>query len=303
MKRFSFILGASAICLALSLNISALAFNSQNPHSNLSLVNLSIEDENISFGIGIAQKEFHSVTSEDNVKIYSDSKMKTIVTNEGHSVFQVTTIYSEEVSPHLEYELDLPDGATVDYERHLFTGQKLGNLLILDNSGNIIGTVLTPHVKDNDGINLNASYSIEEGSITLNFEIDEFTEYPLVTEVIATAVSPRLSNEIFTYFTAPHVEWNRDGAGLHSLMLEGPTDMTLYNPVNTSWQVVKDYYDGVPAIWYNEESLYNQYVCHYQFARNKSSWNIEPWRHNMPYLELYFCELCNNDEGDPILAD
>ncbi|QGW76230.1 DUF2599 domain-containing protein [Pseudomonas alkylphenolica] len=41
-------------------------------------------------------------------------------------------------------------------------------------------------------------------------------------------------------------------------------------------ELVRDYAD--PVYWKNTHGLRHQLICHFIIARNKPTWNIEPWR-------------------------
>ena len=44
--------------------------------------------------------------------------------------------------------------------------------------------------------------------------------------------------------------------------------------------------------WKNEGGLKDQYYCHTQLAKTKSSWNLEPWRPNVS-LAKTIAKACN----------
>ena len=85
-----------------------------------------------------------------------------------------------------------------------------------------------------------------------------------------------------------HDESNQNERTL-SLAPKNPKSLGLYNLGGVAWgTVVQNYaYDSHPnMVSVNNptgkmSSMYNQYVCHYNFANSKPQWNLEPRRKNV----------------------
>lgn len=65
----------------------------------------------------------------------------------------------------------------------------------------------------------------------------------------------------------------------------------------SKWDEVKSRFSGeynkavnsIQYTWrgYAADSLKNQFFCHVKYATNKYDWNVEPWRQNVYYLDLF----------------
>lgn len=272
------------------------------PDNTAKKIKLSIPEIEVSFSINIAAESKSEAVAKDNLIIYPDASKTyssgVLVLDEG--IKQITMINTEEAPNEYVYELDLPDGAYLEFMKHFYTGEILdGSIKIYDANGNKIGGIDAPRVVDADGIELDSNWVIKGSTLVQKIELID-AAFPVVSSFHIAPFNYVIaeSADIFTYFTSPTILWDRDGPGLHSISLGGRTfdENTRHLYAEPGWYAVKDYYEPISQVWYNEQGLYDQYFCHNNIAQRKDPWNIEPWRPNCSFvvLQLY---LCNYPDG------
>ena len=61
---------------------------------------------------------------------------------------------------------------------------------------------------------------------------------------------------------------------------------------NAGWTNEVVYYQSGNSHWYNADSLYGQYICHYLFATYKTEWNLAPSIPNKTAFQ-WIVDRCN----------
>lgn len=125
-------------------------------------------------------------------------------------------------------------------------------------------------------------------TLVLNVQADTLTQ-PTNVEVVAAATY------YSTYFSS--FAWiTRDGVKSLSLT---PTSYTLNAPdpgeaavrMIDSWNKLYAVHSS-SSNWYNTGGMKDQYECHYNFAKAKTPWNLEPSRPDVSYTATV-AALCN----------
>lgn len=265
------------------------------------LVELSVAGGGSDYAVQMLPASMNKVFSNANIVGYAaeDESWVSILIAQEETAKQISVLYNATAPSTFEYEFDLPSGSYMDFARHEYTGRILnGTINIYDSTNTGIGAVNAPVVVDADGIELESYFTIRDNVLVQTIVIDENTVYPISSTnwiaPISTVAPVADTATILKYFTSPTILWNRDGQGKHSLSLGGRTWDTETRHIHEqpAWRAVKACYDSISALWTNEESLYDQYMCHSNLAQLKDPWNLEPWRPTVAFVTLELC-LCN----------
>ena len=134
---------------------------------------------------------------------------------------------------------------------------------------------LTTTVLDNNNLQLN----VQSNNILSLVEIQ--------VKMKATSFS--------TYFT--NSEWINRGK-MASLSLSQKADITSSTNPNLNYAIKIDAWDKIKSIhdsdtnWYNAGGMQDQFDCHFDFAKKKNAWNLEPSRPDVDYFATVMAS-CN----------
>ncbi|WP_186321521.1 DUF2599 domain-containing protein [Bacillus sp. FJAT-22090] len=160
------------------------------------------------------------------------------------------------------------------------------------NAGNIYnknhkstGIFFIEDVKKNGSI---TSKIKDNNTLLVNIEPNSISEPVLVhVEITASTLSNYFSDTAFI---------NR--SGIDTLSLIPKSSLTLTDNLAIAnvkkidaWDKIFTTYSNNEK-WANTESLENQFACHYDFAKKKDSWNLEPYRPNVGYFATVLA-ACN----------
>lgn len=190
-------------------------------------------------------------------------------------------------------------GYSIDYVRHLYTQQPLGSIAIYDETGEPIVATNKPVVYDADGVRVPSKFEVFDQGFFANIDYDGDVRYPLTVKYTLSNVSSfsekAIQYTIADFWTTYYGHERPNGycftfGGI--LFTIDANDMV----TNRSWIAVKEYFEDDPQ-WYNEEGLYDQYMCHadtglFQQIIGDETWDIEPWRPSVGPI-LTMLNACN----------
>lgn len=194
---------------------------------------------------------------------------------------QRVKIISNIASENIDYQFQLPEGAYVDYVRHLYTGEKLdGAIVVYDKNDNVIAVSNVPKAVDVNGVKVPANFIIEGNKLTLEVQHHNFDllTYPIQVNYNIVPFgfgSTNIADYWYNYGKKSTPMLNFYFSGYKWMDYMGIGYSASY-VMNTSWKAVKEYFSNDPD-WYNEQGLYEQYMCHYNVYVIAGEWNIEPW--------------------------
>lgn len=236
-------------------------------------------EENKKVRIGL-----HTITSnakKENSKVTSYSKFI-----EGNTeILNITLVPSVE-STTIEVPLELNKGEiAVLYKNEFGRIFNSGNLYNKENHS--IGT-FNAEVVNNDG-KVQLSSSVKNNSILqLNLKTKTVSKsLQIQVKMNATSFS--------TYFT--NSEWIHR-SGITSLSLSQKPDITSSKNSDLNKVIKLDAWDKIKSIytsdtkWYNPKGMQDQFDCHFDFAKKKDLWNLEPHRPDLDYFSTVLAS-CN----------
>lgn len=159
-------------------------------------------------------------------------------------------------------------------------------------SGETVVNVLQPWAKDSTNKALKTWYSVENSGNILRQHVD-----------LTEANFPVIADPTWCGSIVQSEEWRTlwDEGGKISLHIIPTWCGRNFGYNSNTFQEVVDkapYYPYGPNYWekYTKNdmywSMYNQFICHTWFARDKPDWNLEPWRPNVGYTRTVLSK-CN----------
>ena len=190
----------------------------------------------------------------------------------------------------VRYDLNLPSGyyleefLTPNHERD-------GSIGIYNASGELIDGLIVFPVMDAQNKEVPYEYEISNQTITvyINHRANQVV-YPVTAQVQTTSAID------YKYFYNT-VNFIRDSVDYYMVVRRNMDNWragesaTWAILLGQAWVYLKEEWQGNTS-WYNESSLYNQFMCHGNFAQTKNPWNLEPWRCDVGYAATCTA-LCN----------
>ncbi|SER70282.1 DUF2599 domain-containing protein [Psychrobacillus sp. OK032] len=234
-------------------------------------------EEKVKIGIGSPR------VNNEHVNGYTFQSIK-----KEESIIQTITINPSVFSPVIEIPIDFQNEENlILYQDSLGNTYNAGN--IHNKNHNSIGIFSVQLVNDQGKGRANITSKIKDGN-TLIVNVDK--KYPLEPLTIIIEIT---ASTFSTYFS--EMKWI-DRGGIKSLSLAQKPYLT--NASDDGLERVKklDAWDKVASIhrsnnqWSNTNGMRNQFDCHFDFAKKKDSWNLEPHRPNVDYLTTVIAR-CN----------
>jgi len=302
MKKRMFSLFFAGV-MVLMCSIPAFAASSVTEQGISDESNLSFEERlsDLDFSkstICVSDLDGFSITysGTNKASLFSQNKFSLRKSSIGVNV----TIEVRDAEELQNFSATISKGYSIDYVRHLYTQQPLdGSIAIYDEAGEPIVATSEPVAYDADGVRVPIEFDLLEQGFITEITYDGNILYPLTVEYNWENVSAFSSNaneyKIEDFWTE-YYGHNRDNG--YCFTFGGrlfPCDSTRMM-VNRSWFGVTNYFGNDPE-WYNEEGLYDQYMCHadtvlFQQIAGDATWDIEPWRPSVGSL-LTMLNACN----------
>jgi len=177
----------------------------------------------------------------------------------------------------LRYTFDAPEGAVVDVARDR-------SVAVVGADGDLYAGLAAPVVTAADGTELDTRWSTVEDATDLTLDLDPAADGSEPTEVAyPVTVDIHLGSAVVA-----GVEWGEREGG-RSLALTP----TAWGRASGSTGRAYGWSDVVrlePSA--DTGVMKNQFLCHLDGARQKDTWNLEPWRPDLPFLD-YVLARCN----------
>lgn len=226
-------------------------------------------------------------------KIISKAKVETIKTNLYNKVIEGDTetlnisVVPSTDGTTIQVPLELGNGEiTVLYKNELGKSFNSGNLYNKDKHS--IGVINTELI-NNDGKAQLTSTVKNNNILQLNVKAKD------VSKLIHIQVKMNVTS-FATYFT--NSEWIHR-SGITSLSLSQNPDISGGSKSSDLNKVIKiDAWDKIKSVhssnekWYNAGGLQDQFECHFDFAKKKNLWNLEPHRPDLDYFSTVLAS-CN----------
>lgn len=186
----------------------------------------------------------------------------------------------------IEIPLDLQNGEYITLGENEQEDSD-GAAMIYNEENESIGILSSPVLENEENLKVASVVKTDKDTLKYTLESDGLSE-PTTMQVTLAATS------YSTYFSSG--TWiTRDGKISLSLthkpyLLSGTTNDKMFK-MSDSWNKVVAKHKG-SSHWKNQNSLYNQYACHYGYAPYKNPWNIEPWRPDVG-LTKTIAKACN----------
>lgn len=216
----------------------------------------------------------------DNSIVSIDNNFST-VTEIREGELNINFIIENEGAPeYYALDYDIPKGAKLQFAS--YEGEKDGSVEIVDKEGVPFCAIGIPWAKDSKGNDIDTYYEIKGNQLiqVVNHKNCE-ANYPIVAD-------PK--NKYSDWFKSATWKTRSDGRYLCVI----PTNWNRQSGIayaSTSWALLKAKKSS-SKYWKNEGGLKDQYYCHTQLAKLKSSWNLEPWRPNVG-LAKTIAKACN----------
>lgn len=168
---------------------------------------------------------------------------------------------------------------------HQIQIQNDNSLLLFNGDGELVAAVGTLDITDANGNPVDVQANLFDNMVQYDIK-DTSAAYPLSGGIVIYS-----NNSFSTWFSSG--SWiTRDGAISLSLKHTGWASLGVSTGMITwSWNTVKAKFSS-SSNWYNETGMHEQYLCHVNFAANKSEWNLEPWRPAVGYAKT-IAASCN----------
>lgn len=226
-------------------------------------------------------------------KIISKAKIETIKTTSYNKVIEGDTetlnisVVPSSDGTTIQVPLELDNGEiAVLYKNESGKSFNSGNLYNKDKHS--IGVINTELIK-NDGKAQLTSTVKNNNILQLNVKAKDFSK------LIHIQVKMNVTS-FATYFT--NSEWIHR-SGITSLSLSQNPDISGGSKSSDLNKVIKiDAWDKIKSIhssnekWYNSGGLQDQFECHFDFAKKKNLWNLEPHRPDLDYFSTVLAS-CN----------
>lgn len=251
---------------------------------DVSEINISafsaIDEEKYDLAINLPIENDVDIGVFDNSIVSIDDDFST-VTEIGKGEIKINFIIENENAPeYYALDYDIPEGAHLQFAS--YEGVRDGSVEIVDEKGVPFCAIGIPWAKDSKGIDIDTYYEIRGNQLIQvvkhnNCEVN----YPIVAD-------PK--NKYSDWFKS--ATWKTRSSGRYLCVV--PTDWNRQSGIayaSTSWALLKAKKSS-SKYWENEGGLKNQYYCHTQLAKLKSSWNLEHWRPNVS-LAKTIAKACN----------
>lgn len=244
----------------------------KNTVSELQVTTKPIDNEQSKkINITLPIKDTAETNVIDNRIVANDKSNNYLVTSEvGKGEVKTHFVIKDPSAPEqytMEYEL--PKGAFLRFASP--NNEQDGSIEIIDKFDEPIGAISIPWAKDSKGKNVKTFYKISGNKVIQIVEHkNSDVAYPIVAE-------PK--NKFSDWFKS--AKWKSRTSGVYLCVV--PTAWNRQSGIayaSTSWSYLKKKMSGTKK-WRNEGGLKDQYYCHTQLAKLKSSWNLEPWRPNV----------------------
>ncbi|WP_144512791.1 DUF2599 domain-containing protein [Bacillus sp. FJAT-22090] len=238
-----------------------------------------ITEENKKIAIGLP-------TMISNVKTEALKETSYSKVMDGNSEVLNITLVPSTLGTKIQVPLELNKGETAVFYKNEF-GRTFNSGNIYNKYNHSIG-VIDVKVANNDG-NTQIITSIDSNNILL---LNVKTKN--VSNLIDIQVNMKATS-FSTYFTKS--EWIYRG-GITSLSLSQKPDVASSKNSDLNKVIKIDAWDKIKSIhtnnskWYNSEGMQNQFDCHFDFAKKKDLWNLEPDRPNVDYFSTVLAS-CN----------
>lgn len=192
---------------------------------------------------------------------------------------QIQAVIESDSSEHsLEYELDLPVGAELQLA-------DTGEVLVIGADGSFEAGLAVPWAVDATGADVETHFSIAGSTVTQHVEPASDSVYPIVAD-------PWLGISLISY---THWRYNYGGSGDWTLMVY-PTWYGRHGAPAARWAAWSEVQSKTPGTRENTASMRDQFYCHWDVVRlrapNKTSWNLDMGRPNVPYTQM-IASQCN----------
>lgn len=226
------------------------------------------------------------IENDANTDVIDDSIVSidndySTVTEIGEGELKINFIIENEDAPeYYALDYDIPEGAKLQFAS--YEGEMDGSIEIVDEEGVPFCAIGIPWAKDSKGNDIDTYYEIKGNQLiqVVNHKNGE-VNYPIVAD-------PK--NKYSDWFKSATWKTRSDGRYLCVV----PTNWNRQSGIayaSTSWALLKAKKSS-SKYWKNEGGLKDQYYCHTQLAKTKSSWNLEPWRPNVS-LAKTIAKACN----------
>lgn len=234
---------------------------------------IEINNESSLVEMSIPIQKSENAELDGNTVIYHANNVSIGVQSLDGGVRELINI--ENSSAPREYKIDfsLPEGGYLEFAKDPVTEKEDGSILVYDGGNEIIGAINIPWAVDATGKKVETYYMINGTTLTQVVNHSETATYPVLADPYY----------IYSYFDSGR--WIiRDGLVSLSLVPNWKLRVSMVGGAlkEASWAAVKkDFYWDKK--WYNTQGLYEQYVCHFNFAFFKSEFNLEPSRRSVGY--------------------
>lgn len=235
-----------------------------------------LNTEEVKIGVGSPIVTFKSAKNNENLNAYTLQSVK-----EEESIIQTISINPSAFSTTIEIPIDFQNEENlILYQDKLSKTYNAGN--IHNKNHESIGIFSVQAVNNQRKEKANIISKIKDGN-TLIVNVDKkylLEPLTIIVEITASTFS--------TYFT--EMKWIERGT-IKSLSLTQKPYLTKASDVGVERVKKIDAWDKVLSIhssntkWSNTNGMKNQFDCHYDFAKNKNAWNLEPHRPNVDYLK------------------
>lgn len=273
LKRFTLSFLTVVFVLSISVPLTSNAKNTNNFKTVLT-------EENHKIGFGVPEVKSDSLFRNTSKNVEFNTQKK------GDSILQTITIHPASSNITIKIPLEFQNG------EYLMLGEdELGNsdgaAMIYNEEHESIGILSSPVLGNEENLNVVSVTKKDDNTLEYNLESDGLSE-PTTMLVTLTATS------YSSYFSSG--KWiTRDGLISLSLthkpyLLSGSTNDRMFKQADSWNKVVAKHRSN--SRWRNQNSLYNQYICHYGYVTYKNPWNLEPSRPDVGLVKT-IAKRCN----------
>ncbi|MPM11663.1 hypothetical protein SDC9_58013 [bioreactor metagenome] len=236
----------------------------------------SIESNNNSFSFNYVSETGGLSFTPDAVSTRSSNSNLNTELNAVNSGFRVNTIISTEADiNYYKLNIDMPDTWTIDYARRDDGSVANGSLVIFNEHGEPVASTGLATAVDATDNELDSEFVINSKSIAVCVNGENAT-YPIQTSYGVYAVNAQKSVTDYFHYVGFNLVY--DGS-----LTIGPRyfDEGSVIECTNGWNAIYNLFYPYSPYWTNAtqtQSLNDQYWCHADFAKNKTNWNLEPWR-------------------------
>lgn len=151
-----------------------------------------------------------------------------------------------------------------------------GSVSIISEDGVEIAGINTPWAVDSQGAELATNYTIDGNTITQHIDTTEAT-FPVTAD--PTICGNKIRRVTFSFYGRSH------------RMNVLPTRCGRWWNGYSGWREAKRE-GGVRYNQYQNQVMWKQYRCHFDFAPYNRVWNLESWRPNVSWARVHW-QRCN----------